>query len=333
MAAVGNTYLTLADLRKRQDENDQIARIIEILAQTNPILADMIVKECNNGTNHLTTVRTGLPSGTWRKLYQGVQPGKSTTRQVTDTTGMLEAWSEIDSKLVALSANPGEFRLSEAQAFLEGMNQDMATTLFYGDTDADPEKFMGLSARFNDLSAENGNQIIDAGGTGSDNTSIWFIVWGENTAHGLYPKGSQAGLQREDKGMQTKTLSDGSILDVHREKFTWDLGLSVRDWRYVVRIANVDVSDLIAGTVDLYKYMRKAYYKLHQRVAIGGRAAIYCTTDVLEALDAANTPTQSTSASFVRVKPMELDGREVMGYRGIPIRACDALLSNEARVV
>ncbi|KRG52704.1 major capsid protein [Stenotrophomonas beteli] len=333
MSTIGNTYLTLADVFKRTDADKQIAAVIELLAQDNPILQDMIVKECNDGTTHLTTVRTGIPEATWRMLYQGVQPTKSTTAQVRDATGMIEAWSEIDEKLVRMTGDSAGLRLSEAQAFLEGLNQGVATSMFYGDQATSPAKFTGFAPRFNKIATSgSGAQIVDAGGTGSDNTSIWFIVWGENTVHGLYPKGSKAGIDREDKGKQTKTNADGSILDVVREKFQWDIGLSVRDYRYVSRIANIDVSDVKAGNVKLYDFMRKAYYKLKQRRVMGGRAAIYLNTDMLEALDALAT-NGGTTDNFVRLTRKEIEGEEVLTYRGIPLRESDALLNTEARVV
>lgn len=333
MSTIGNTYLTLADVFKRTDADKQIAAVIELLAQDNPILQEMIVKECNDGTTHLTTVRTGIPEGTWRMLYQGVQPTKSTTAQVRDATGMIEAWSEIDEKLVRMTGDSAGLRLSEAQAFLEGLNQGVATSMFYGDQATSPAKFTGFAPRFNKIATSgSGAQIVDAGGTGSDNTSIWFIVWGENTVHGLYPKGSKAGIDREDKGKQTKTNADGSILDVVREKFQWDIGLSVRDYRYVSRIANIDVSDVKAGNVKLYDFMRKAYYKLKQRRVMGGRAAIYLNTDMLEALDALAT-NGGTTDNFVRLTRKEIEGEEVLTYRGIPLRESDALLNTEARVV
>lgn len=340
MATTGNTYLTLADLFKQQDGDGQVtSQIIELLSETNPILQDMIAIECNNGTGHLTTVRTGLPSGTWRKLYQGIQPQKSTNKQVTDSTGMLEARSEIDADLVALSGNSGQFRLNEATAFLEGMNNDMASTLFYGDTDQHPERFMGLAPRFNSYRAvpntpaqDTADQVVHGGGTGADNTSIWMVVWSERTVHGIYPKGTMAGLNRKDLGEIDADDPDGGKYRALAEMFKWHNGLSVRDFRYVVRIANIDVSDLRAGTLDIYDLMRKGYYRLFQRKVTGGRAAIYCNRDVLEALDAGSTPTKSTSASFVRLSPMEVDGREVMGYRGMPVRECDAILNTEAAV-
>ncbi len=333
MATVGNTYLTLADVFKRTDSDRQIAAIIELLAQTNPILQDMIIRPCNDGTTHLTTVRTGIPEATWRMLYQGVQPGKSTTAQVRDATGSAEAWSEIDAKLVELSEDPNGLRLSEASAFLEGLNQAVATTLFYGDQATAPAKFTGLAPRFNKLAGSgSGAQIVDAGGTGSDNTSIWFVVWGENTVHGLYPKGTKGGISRQDKGVQTKTDANGGLYDVMREKFQWDIGLSVRDYRYVAPIRNIDVSDVSAGSVDLYKFMRKAYYKLQQRRITGGKAAIYLNTDMLEALDGLAT-NGGTTDNFVRLTRKEIEGEEVLTYRGIPLRESDALLNTEARVV
>ncbi len=332
MATLNATFLTLIDLFKQQEGDGSVtATIIEILAETNQILDDMVVVPCNNGTKHLTTIRTGLPAGTWRRLYQGVQPTKSETKQVTDTTGMLESWSEVDSKLVELSMNPGQFRLNESAAFMEGMSNDMANTIFYGNTDTDPEQFMGFAPRFNSLSAESGSQIIDALGTGADNTSIWFVVWGDRTVHGLYPQGSKAGLTRDDKGMVTKTNSDGSLLDVHREKFTWDIGLSVRDWRYVVRIANIDVSDMLGGSVPLYTFMRNAFYQLQQRRVTGGRASIYCNTDVLETLDAL-AHADASADNFVRLVPQNIAGKEVLTYRGIPLRECDALTITEAQI-
>lgn len=336
MATLNNNYPTLVDLAKQQGPDGSIQDIVEILNDTNPILQDMPFFECNNGTKHLTTVRSGIPQATWRRLYQGVQPQKGTTTQVEDTCGMLEAWSEVDAKLVELSGNPARFRLNEARAFIEGMNQQMATAMFYGNTNSDPEQFDGLAPRFGDLSADNGGQIVDAGGTGSDNTSVWLVVYSERTFHGLYPKGSKVGLSREDKGKTTKEVSDGSLYDVFREKFSWDCGISVRDWRYVVRIANIDVSDLQAGSVDMFKWLRKAFYKLKQRQISGGRAVIYANSDVLEALDAQATPTLATTGTTtsgnVRLGVKEVEGHEVLTYRGIPIRETDALVNTEAQV-
>ena len=332
MATLGASYFDLIDMYKLQDKKGAIAPVIEILAQQNPILDDAITVECNSGTEHLHTVRSGLPSVTWGKLYQGIPNDKSKTVQVTDTTGFVEGLSTVDERLLALSSNPGAVRLGEAMSYLESMSQTMGSAIFYSNSASDPEKFMGLAPRFNSLSAANGNQIVDAGGTGSDNTSIWFVTWGENQCNLLYPKGTQGGVKREDMGKQRVLDAAGNAYYAMEEKFSWNIGLSVKDWRYVARVANIDVSDLIAGSVDIYKFMRKAYYKLQSRRVAGGKQAIYCNRDVLEALDAAAT-NAGASDNFVRLGRTEVEGKEVLTYRGIPIRETDALINTEARVV
>lgn len=327
MAAINQNYLTLLDLGKQMQGSDDIQTIIELLSQFNPILEDAPAEECNQGTKHLTTVRTGLPSVTWRKLYQGVQPSKSTTTQVEDSVGMLETWSEVDAKLVDIAPDKAKFRMNESMAFLEAMAQEMATGLFYHDTATDPEKFMGLSPRFADTTAQNGSQIIDGGGTGSDNTSVWFIVWGPMTCHLLYPRGSKAGLVREDKGKETKENSDGTLYDVYRDKFSWDIGLTVRDWRYVVRIANIDVSNLQAGSVDITDLMIDGYYQLQQRFKGMGKLVIYANTEVKKALHKA-----AKDQSNVDLTLTNFEGQEILSFLGAPIHECEALLNTEAAV-
>lgn len=332
MATLGASYFDLIDLYKSQDESRQIAEVIEMLAETNAILDDAVAMECNNGTKHLTTIRAGLPSVTWGKLYQGVPNSKSTKTQVEDTTGFVEGLSTIDTRLLKLSGNEAAIRLSEARAFLESMSQEVASNIIYGNGTTEPEKFTGFAPRFNSLSAANGDQIVDAGGIGSDNTSIWFVTWSDDACHLLYPQGTAAGVSREDKGEQRVLDGSSNAYYVKEEMFTQHVGLTVRDWRQVARVANIDASDLAAGSVDIYKFMRQAFWKLKKHRVSGGRMAIYCNADVLEALDADSTPTTSTSASFVRLSPSEVDGQEVMSYRGIPVRQVDAILNNEAQI-
>lgn len=327
MPAIGNNSLTLADHAKRQDSNGKVAKIVEILGQTNEILTDMLWLEGNLATGHRTTVRAGLPSATWRLLNYGVPKGKSTTAQVTDACGMLEIYSEIDCALANLNGNTAEFRLSEDRAFLEGMNQQMATTLFYGNQATNPERITGLAPRYNSLAAGNGVNIIDAGGVGTDNTSVWLVVWGDQSCHGIFPKGSKAGLSHTDKGQQTVLDADGNQFEAYRTHFKWDSGLSLRDWRYVVRIANIDVSDLSGATpANLINLLIRAVHKLPNTRM--GRPAIYCNRAVATWLDI-----QALNKTNVNLRYAEVFGEEVLTFRKIPVRICDAIVNNESRVV
>lgn len=334
MATLSSTYLNLIDIHKQNDP--RTGEIIEVLKQQNPILDDAVAMECNMGATHRHSIRTGLPTPAWGRLYQGIPQSKSSVQQVDDTTGFLEARSGVDTRALELSKNPAALRLGEAMSHLEAMNQEMATGLFYHDTATTPEKFKGLAARFGSIGGgAAGNQIIDGAGTGSVNTSIWFVTWGDHACHLLYPSGTRAGVDRQDKGEQRVTDGSGNAYYVKEEVFRWHMGLAVKDWRYVVRIANIDTTALAAGSVDVYALMRKAYWKLQSRRMDGktSRIAIYANRDVLEALDGLSTGSGTGTNAFLHVTPRELEGKEVLTYRGMPIRETDALLNTEARVV
>lgn len=330
MPALASNNPTLLDVAKRLDPDGKIASIVEILNATNPVLDDLSMVEGNLPTGHRTTIRTGLPLPTWRKLYGGVQPTKSTTVQVTDSAGMLEAYAEVDKALADLNGNTAAFRLSEDAAHIEGMGQEMAQTLFYGNEGTEPEAFTGLAPRYNSLSAQNADNIIDAGGTGSDNTSIWLCVWGNQTGHGIYPKGSIGGLQMTDKGQVTVENVDGNggRMEAYRTHYRWDCGLTIRDWRYFVRVCNVDVSDLdtVANTKNLINWMIQASERIPE---LGkGRAAFYLNRRLREKLRLGILEKVSSNLTWETVA-----GERVMTFDDIPVRRTDALINTESRVV
>jgi hypothetical protein len=327
MAIKGTNALTLADWAKRTDPDGKVPTIVELLSQTNPVLTDMRFVEGNLPTGHRTTVRTGLPAATWRLLNYGVPSSKSTTAQVTDSTGMLETYAEIDKSLADLNGNTAEFRLSEDNAFLEAMNQQMAETVFYGDTRINPQRFTGLSARYNDKSAKNAQNIIDAGGTGSNLTSIWLVVWGSNTVHGIFPKGQKAGLSHQDLGEQTLKDANGGQYQGYRTHYKWDNGLTVRDWRYAVRIANIDTTKLGADDgPNIAKLMVQALHRIPNLQM--GTAVFYMNRDAAEYLDL-----QATEKASLAITVKETEGIFWTSFRGVPVRTCDALLSTESQVV
>ena len=343
MVVSATTHPTLLDYTKRQDPDKSIATIVETLAQTNEILEDMVHLEGNQETGHRTTIRSGLPAPTWRKLYGGVQPSKSETVQVTDTIGMMEAYAEVDKQLADLNGNTAAFRMTEDMAHLEGMNQEFASTLFYGDDSVASEEFTGFMPRFNSLSAESSENIIldytsssdnygGAAPSGTDNTSIWLVVWGPNTCHGIYSKGSQMGLSKDDKGQVTiedTTGNGGGRMEAYRTHYKWCTGLSVRDWRYVVRM-QIDEDHLGAdpgsGVADITQMMSDACELVPSLSA--GRASFYCNRKVKQTL-------RKQFVSKVKQSTLGMDdigGRSTLVFDGIPIRKVDALTLTETVV-
>lgn len=328
MPALSTNWPTLADWQKTLDPDGSIARVIEILNEQNEILMDAVWIEGNLPTGHRSTIRSGLPTPTWRLLNYGVQPDKSTKVQVDDACGMLEAYSEVDKALAVLNGNTNAFRLSEARAHIESMNQEMVNTLFYGSTATDPEKFMGLSPRFNSLSANNGENIISGSGSSSDNTSIWLVVWAPDTCAMIYPKGSSQGLMVEDLGEDTLTDSNGGRYQGYRTHFVWKPGLALRDWRYVVRIANIDVTDLTKNAsagADLIDLMSQALEQVQNLNA--GRPCFYVNRTIRSFLRR-----QISNKSNVNLTLDNAGGKTTLSFGEVPIRRCDAILNTESAV-
>lgn len=339
MATLASSALTLGEWATRLDPGGKPAAVIELLGQTNEMLTDMLWMQCNDGAGHKTTVRTGLPTATWRLLNYGVQKSKSTTAQVRDSTGMLEAYSEIDKALADLNGNTAEFRMGEDMAFIESMNQGMQGTVVYGNTTTAPERFTGLAPRFSALSAPNGGNIVNAGGSSNTNTSIWLIGWGQNTCHGLFPKGSKAGLQVRDLGEQPLYDANNNTYQGYRTHFKWDCGLTVRDWRFVVRIANINVTAGAVTTSNLVNTLIAAVNKLPFVSAAGNspppggtkpgqvNTAFYCNRTVRAALD---IQAMAKTNNFLTIETR--DSKPYTAFRGIPIRICDQITNAEGNV-
>jgi hypothetical protein len=332
MSTLAANALTLADWAKRLDPDGKVPSIVELLSQTNEILADMLFMEGNLPVGHRTTVRTGLPTVAWRLLNQGVQPSKSTTAQIDESCGMLEAYSEVDRDLAELNGNTASFRLSEAQAFIEAMNQEMASTLFYGNASVSPEEFTGLAIRYSSLSATNGQNIISGSGSGSDNSSVWLVVWGAQSIFGIFPKGSKAGLFHEDEGLVTLETTAGiagSRMRAYRDHWQWKCGVALKDWRYVVRIPNIDISNLVgkSSAADLTELMIKAIHRV-PNIRLG-KAAFYMNRSCFQMLDIQR---RDDVISGGGLSYMNVDGVATPMFRGIPVRICDALTETEAAV-
>jgi len=331
MGILTSTMPTLLDKFSREDSQKKIMKIVELMAKQNDILMDAEYQECNDGSKHKTTMRSGIPEPAWRLFNKGVQPSKSTTVPVLDTTGMMEDYGVVDKALADLSGNADAFRVSENMGKLQGFNNKAARYMFYGDTSSEPEAFLGLAPRYNSKSAESGANIVDAGGTGSTNASIWFVTWGEMTTHLLYPKGSVAGFQHRFLGEDTVKDAQGGEFQAYRDHFKWDIGMSVRDWRANARIANIDVSALTADGATgakLIEQMVKAYYLIDNAMQADGRTVIYANRTIQTFLHL-----QAMNKTNVNLTIGEYGGKKIPEFLGIPIKRVDALLNTEARVV
>lgn len=334
MATLSSNALTLADWAKRLDPDGKVPVVAELLSQSNEVLEDMVLIEGNLPTGHRVVIRTGLPTVYWRSINQGVPSSKSTTVQVDESCGMLEAYAVVDKDLALLNGNTAQFRLSEDTAFLEAMNQTQAQTLFYGNPATDPRQYLGLAARYGAISgAGNAQNIIDAGGTASNNTSIWLVVWGENTVFCPFPKGSKAGLIHNDQGELTVYDANNNRYQALQTHYQWKNGLAVKDWRYVVRICNINTANLVAesAAADLIKLMSRALDRIPNMAM--GRAAFYMNRTIysmmrIQALNKSQNAISIESGLNQFGTPTKW-----ASFQGVPLRRVDQLLNTEARVV
>lgn len=340
MATIGSNVLTLTDWAKWVDPDGKTkyTDIANILSQNNVILEDMPFKEGNLPTGEQVQIVTGLPTSYYRLINQGTPDSKATMAQVVENAAILEARSEIDVDVATLEANVDGFRIANNNLFMESMAQTQAETLIYGSA-ASPEEYVGLANRYNDLSATNATNILSAGGSGSDNTSIWLVCWGFKSAYGVYPKGSKAGLSHENLGVGDAFDSSNNRFRAYMDLFKWKNGLVVKDWRFLVRICNIDVSDLVALTgtqaltaaTSIVKLMSRAIDRIP--TLAGVKPVFYCNRTVSSHLRIIGLE-KSSSAVTVQ-EGLNQFGQNIFTTRflGIPVRQVDRILDTEAAVV
>lgn len=339
MAVLGTNNLTLLDWTKRVDPDGNVPIIGELLSQKNEVLMDMVWREGNLPTGHREIIRTGLPDVTWRALNQGVPNSKSTTAQIDEGCAILETRSELDKDIALLNGNSAQFRLSEDSAFIEAMNQKMASTIWYGDPGVDPKQFLGMRARYNALTGSgNSTNVLSAGGTALNAlTSIYIIGWGDQTVFGCFPKGSKAGLVMDDLGEQT--VYNGDLrMQALTTRYQWKCGMVFKDWRYGVRICNIDPATFTSltgvaaptGLSNLLHLMVQGIYKLPDSNA---NIAIYCNRTVHAALS--RIAMEKQLGVLTIEQGLNTFGRphSWMSFMGYPIRCTDSIVNTEAQVL
>jgi len=342
------SWPTLLDVASRMDPEGRIPVIAELLSQCNDMYDDIPWQMANGKTRHEFVFRTSIPAGAWRQYNQGVPYGKSTTAKSAVGMGMLEDYSQVDRALAEHSGDKQKFRETEDVAFMEGMSQTIANTFVYGNVMVTPAEFMGFAPFYNTVStstAQNATNVIDAGGTASSNTSLWLIGWGPESVFGIYPEGSKAGLDMEDKGDVAPGLDSlGNRFEAYTSWFRQQAGLCPKDWRWVVRLCNIDTTsnglagsnayDLFAGAAEmllLFPKLTRSTSGVTKTDApqddYGVHPIFYCNRTTRHWMDV-----QAMRDRNVLLRIEDYAGMPIDGYRGIPIKIVDQIVNTESRV-
>lgn len=321
MTAVGSTVYTSADLAKRIGPDQKEAIVIDLMTKTNRIMEDVLWKEGNLPTGHRTTVRDGLPASYYRLFNQGVTPSKDATRQVDEQCGILTNFMVVDKDLAELNGMQQSFMVSQAKPRFESMTQTVASTLFYGDSRITPEAFHGFGPRY---PYKNSPNVIDFGDTGSNCTSIYLVGWGEDTCHMIFPKASKAGIDVHDFGLVTALDGDNKEFPAYKTMYSWKHGLCIADWRYVVRICNIDVSDFTGD--DITDALIDAYHLIPNPEGV--KMNFYLPRALMGAIDK-----QAKDKGNAYYTQNNVFGKPVTSFWETPLRRCDALLTTETALV
>lgn len=329
MATLGDTVVTFDEWVKRMDKSN-VKTIIELASASNLMLKTASVGPGNEADGNTTTVRTSLPSGTWTSAYEGVASEASHTKEVWDAAGYLEGYSVISKRYVHRSPDRKAARMQEERAFIQGYAEEVEDTFFHGDRNLNPKEFLGLDQRYALKSAETGGQIVDAGGTSTDNTDIWFVGWGAGASSLFFGANGQGGLSIDDKGLLPWDLNgDGLHQECYVSHYEWNVGFRVEDYRCISRVANIDVSTLAGGSnVDLVPFMINAWYNIPTSIMNTARMAIYCNTAVLQGLHKEARDFAQTSLTLENWQ-----GRKMTHFQGIPVFRSDKIGVAGVRII
>ena len=339
MAILGSKLVTLLDVSKSKDK--QIGGVAEVMVQQNPMLNDLPYTEMNEGTSHIEEIRSSLPAVYYRKANQAIPASKSTTEERTFTAAHFESKSQMDAKVAERGGKDrvAYNRWNQAQGHIQAQALEHASLTIYGSPSTDIKKVAGLADIYSTLATteEASKQIVDAGGSTSDMTSIYLICWGERSVFGVYPKGTVAGLKRTDRSAGDKLVqiaatdsagAAGSFWG-YEEQFEVDHGLVVKDYRQAVRIANIDPVTLASGSgaADLIDLLVSAMYKIDSLE--NGTPVLYMNRTVQAFLD---KQAMTKLGSGGGLSEMNYQGKPILSFRGIPIRRADAILSTEDQI-
>lgn len=318
---------TLADLKVQLGPDGNLMSIIETL-EDNELMQDAKFIEANDTFSNRALQRTSYPAGQWRQLNAGVGAEASKTVPITDTIGMLESRSVIDATLVKVAPNPAEYRSRMAMAFVRGLSDTLATCAFYGNTNSDPEKFLGFAPRMGSLAAT--TNVIGAGGTGSDVTSIYLVQWGMDKVFFFYPRGSKIGLEHiqitpMDRPEYATDPSDSTKeFLAHKDHFAWHIGLQVANPRCIARYANIESS-------GSYMFNEDELIRLLNRMWQRGKGAtIYVAPDIKTQMEIALK--DKNNVHYTASRGEGLSGEEVLRFRGCPVRTIENIVFTETAI-
>ena len=328
---------TLRDIKMGKVDGKFDTDIVDLALESNPIAGHFVVTTANNGVNNTTTIRTGYPDGTWVGYYDGVQPTKGTKKQVTDSAGKLKHLIQVDKDLIEESGDEAAEMGDEAFEHTEAMTQEVCECFLYGNTKVNGKKFNGLGPIYSELctttSTNKDASYYTLGAKRSaspDSThlrSIWLVGWGRMGTHLFAPKSTTLGLEKGPVTERNADIANGKgVIPVKEQFFKWTVGMTVKDFRCNVRIANIEINNIETLDLDLGDLMLKAVCRARK---VGVSQKIYMSPLTYEWL-CRKARKDKIENGFFSFKDFE--GELILHFQGIPIFQLDCLETDETAV-
>lgn len=286
----------------------------ETLTENNPLLFDLAIQPANGILSDQGSRETSLP--TPQIINVGAGHISSTVRWDTfkENISIFVDRADIPKHVLDLQPDKAAYRSKVENRHMEGFGQGVTNHMFYGTSVATPEKFDGLSVRYNTPDATDPTNpssssadafVFDAGGSGSDTMSIFLIQHGLDKLKGITPiNDPMMGIEKVDSGLvYEETDSSYTAVDARasrqtwRTEFEWKIGLSVVDMRAVARIRNIETAlanldasflqlifqaeqEVFKGAEQIFAYIPKRMMTFLQIMAEAKQNVIYDTNNI-----------------------------------------------------
>ena len=242
-----NKQLSQLELVRREHNGEGL--YIAKKLQKNAMCKDAPWDEANSYFSDKSTKWDELPTPTHRLTGNGIDESAGVTKPIDEKITLLDAMSVADKKLVEVANDKEKFRNGECDMHIEGIARQWGTDVIYGDTSTEPAAIDGLHTRYQDLSLEN---VWSGGGSGSDLTSLFIVEWDVQSGMCfIYPKGSMAGIDHDDLGLDIFTGHNSKKMRGYGDYFECHFGIRIKLDEAVQRICNIES----AGSSNTLDYL------------------------------------------------------------------------------
>lgn len=341
MAVIGTNALTLRDTAEaaRKKTGELKETILDLVSQENGVMNDATFVRADNGDRLSSDFINYNPQGEWVALGDGVAASKTGFSTAWDTCGRIKARVQIPQELYDRTKQKEELVHRHIRAISNGMQEQVASAIFYANIANEPRKFNGLSDFYDKYSRSGATRrhfdfnVINAAPTSTAALrSIWLVGWGDMGVTCFYPEMSNsAGLTvgpMEKMPVDTSKDGSGKITWHLTQEITWDVGLAVRNFQCAGRLCNIDLTTA-RSTASYAQSLITLLRHLRSRVKTAGvKRAFYMDENTWEIIEDALASLTQTNA----IKYGDLQQSKPDTLWGIPIHVCDALDTNEASV-